>query len=532
MCNPKATQNKITALYCRLSYSDEHDGVSNSIANQKSILEAYAIENNYTNRVFYIDDGKTGTNFNREGFEKLITDIEDGLVERVVVKDVSRFGRNQSMAGYYIDIIFPLHDVEFVSVNEPDSDFIPLHHFVNELYAKETSKKLRAVIKLKGNSGQRLAVLPPYGYKKVVIEDGKSDWVIDTQSAEIVRLIFDLFVNQNCGQTIISDILSERKIPTPSEYSNRKRVTKIPYDWSHRMVSNILINQTYCGDTVNFKSEKKSYKDNKRIYHLPENYKIFYDTQEPIIGREIFALAQLKYNQRRRRKPCDILNPFENVLKCYDCGSRLYTERVLKSVRSRCIHYTLTHCNKRATRECSPHCIGIEYLSNLFVEKVNALVALRDNDSEKFKQILRENAESKASDNKFAINEKLSQLDTEKTENEAMLSELFYAKLRGEISQSVFATLSEVYNNKIQVVKNERVENLRQLSMYEKNEDEIKIFLKTVDNLSKICYNDVSETLVCSIIDKICVHEKAVKGSRIPPEVDFHFIGVGVIEFV
>jgi len=307
------SDDKITALYCRYSVTDEK---SNSINNQKALLQDFANEHGYTNCSFYVDDGVSGTNFTREAFENLINDIERGLVGRVVVKDASRFGRNQSMAGYYIDVIFPAYDVEFVSVLEPDKDFLPLHHFVNELYAKDISKKIRAVFRQKGNSGKRLAVQTSYGYKKGIDKDGKENWIIDEEAAETVRLIFDLYVNKNFGSVMIANRLCERKIKTPIEYKRKRADDEITCNWRNRSVVYILTNPVYCGDTVNFKTEVKSYKDKTIVRKDPKDFKIFPETHEAIISREDFEKAQKKYDKRLRISPIISENPFNGLCFC------------------------------------------------------------------------------------------------------------------------------------------------------------------------------------------------------------------------
>lgn len=259
---------KITALYCRLSSDDELKGDSNSIIHQKEILQDYAFNNGFDNCKFYVDDGYSGTNFNRPDFLKMIDDVEDNLIGSIIVKDLSRLGRNYLKVGYYTEVLFPKKEIRFISISDNlDSadgnsdfginDFIPFKNIMNEWYAKDASRKQRAVIKSKGNAGKRLTTKAIFGYKK----DENKQWIIDEEAAEIVRKIFQLCLD-GYGVQMIANYLFANKIKNPSAYSGQIRTGgtahKNPYLWSAQTVSGILSRQEYCGDTVNFKYQRKS----------------------------------------------------------------------------------------------------------------------------------------------------------------------------------------------------------------------------------------------------------------------------------
>lgn len=275
---------RFTALYCRLSSDDELKGDSNSIIHQKQILQDYALKHSLTPTEIYVDDGFTGTNFDRPDFKRLLSDVENDLVKTVIVKDLSRLGRNYLKVGYYTEVLFPEKGVRFISiadnldtsVNDELNDFIPFKNIMNEWYAKDLSRKQRAVVKSKGNSGIRLATRPLYGYKKA--ENG--DWLIDEPTAAVVQKIFDLYL-KGYGPVSIANYLFANKVKIPSTIGLPKlNPEQNPYRWSKDTVAKILTCQDYCGDMINF---KRSDVDSLVIFH---------DRQEPIISREIFAEAQ------------------------------------------------------------------------------------------------------------------------------------------------------------------------------------------------------------------------------------------------
>ena len=278
----------ITALYCRLSRDDELQGDSNSIINQKKILQKYALEHGYTNFRFYIDDGISGTTFNRPGFQEMIADVEAGIVKRVIIKDMSRFGRDYLQVGMYTEIMFPEHDVHFIAVNDGvdstqgDNEFTPFRNIINEWYAKDTSKKIRAVMKVKGNAGEHLTTNAPYGYMKD--PDDSKHWIPDREAADVVYEI-GLYVMDGFGPSQIARKLRERKILTPAAYYESKGIPcnvkrqGDPYGWDNTTIAGIMDRwREYLGHTVNFKTTKKSYKSKKKIKNPESEWVIFENT--------------------------------------------------------------------------------------------------------------------------------------------------------------------------------------------------------------------------------------------------------------
>ena len=335
----KKKQDKagITALYCRLSRDDGVEGDSNSVANQKKLLKRFAKENGLTNTRYYVDDGYTGTNFERPGFQKMIEDIDLGYISTVIVKDLSRLGRRYDMVGYYMDTYFPDRDVRFIAVNdnidsdEGESEIAPFKNVLNEFYARDISKKCRSSYRIRGSTGEPLAP-PPYGYIKS--PDNPKKWVIDPEAAQVVRDIFKMALEGKSNETIAS-ILQERKVLIPMAYWQEKGIRKggkvtqpNKYKWCKTTVTKILTQQEYCGDIINFKTYSKSYKNKKRYDNPKENWVIFKDVHEPIVDRDTFEQVQKKIIKRTKRRAPKSENGeksiFSDLLYCADCGHKLW----------------------------------------------------------------------------------------------------------------------------------------------------------------------------------------------------------------
>lgn len=321
------------ALYCRLSRDDNMDSESNSIQNQKKILQKAAKDKGYTDTIFFVDDGITGTTMKRPGFQKMIAAIEAGYISAVFVKDLSRLGRNYIEVGKLTEEFFPLHDVRLVAVSdgvdsdEGEDDFTPFKNIMNEYYAKDISKKRRIVNKMKGNAGIPLSP-PPYGYMKN--PDDPRFWVIDPEAAEVVLCIYRLALEGN-GPLQIATALGNMGVLNPSAYRTSKGISKggskstlEPTKWNHTTVKKILTLQEYCGDVINFKTYSKSYKMKRRIENPEENRAIFLNVHEPIIDRVTWEKVQsLQTTRRRRPTVTKESSAFCGYLKCPECGSNL-----------------------------------------------------------------------------------------------------------------------------------------------------------------------------------------------------------------
>ena len=325
--------DKITALYCRLSRDDDMAGESNSIINQKSILSKYATDNKFQNIKFFVDDGYSGTNFTRPAFMEMMELAESGKIGTIIVKDHSRLGRNRLIVGQLLEEDFVRLNIRYIAImdnidsNKGLNDFLPIQDWFNEMHAKNTSQKVRAVLKNKGESGISLVNNIPYGYKKD--ENDKTKWIIDEQSAEVVKEIFNLFI-QGHGTCEIARILKEREILTPAEYSASNGIKlsskpqEIKHQWNCVTVASILDRQEYIGDTVNFKYTTRSYKDKTRIVLPKEDRQIFKNTHEPIIDEHSWNIVKQLRGNRKKYAKSGKKSIFSGLLFCYDCGKKLY----------------------------------------------------------------------------------------------------------------------------------------------------------------------------------------------------------------
>lgn len=323
--------DKITALYCRLSQDDMLQGESNSITNQKAILKKYADDNGFTNTVYYVDDGVSGTTWERDGFKAMMSDIEAGKVGTVITKDLSRLGRDYLKTGEYIEIIFPDYDVRYIAINDNvdtlknENELMAFKNIFNDWYARDTSKKIRAVFKAKGQSGKPLS-LPIYGYK--ASEEDKHKWIIDDEPAAVVRKIYKLCIS-GYGPTQIARKLTEEGIPNPTAYAisqGRNPANKHSRldRWCTETVIAILEHPEYIGHTVNFRTHRKSYKNKRTIENPKEDWLIFENTHEPIVTQQEFDLVQELRSNKRRNQKQETVNPFSGICYCADCGEKLY----------------------------------------------------------------------------------------------------------------------------------------------------------------------------------------------------------------
>lgn len=322
--------DKITALYCRLSQDDALDGESNSITNQKNLLSRYAADHGFKNTMFFVDDGYSGTNFQRPGFQEMMKYVEDYSVSALIVKDLSRLGREYSYMGRLQDFIFPAYDVRFIAVNDDvdsargENDFAVFKNVFNDYYAKDTSKKIRAVVKMRGEAGEHLASNPPYGYIKD--PQDKKTWIVDEEAAKVVRHIFDLCIDGK-GPMQIAKALTRERVLTVTAYNAKQKGSSMPdnlYQWSSKSIVGILERPEYLGCTVNFKTYTKSLKFKKRMENPKKNQRVFEGTQPPIIERGQWERVQELRKNKRRPTKTGKTSMFSGLVRCADCGAKLY----------------------------------------------------------------------------------------------------------------------------------------------------------------------------------------------------------------
>lgn len=505
---------EITALYCRLSRDDDLVGDSNSIVHQKEILESYAKSHAFLNPVFYVDDGYSGTNFNRPAFQRMLGDIESGKVKTVIVKDMSRFGRNYIMVGYYTEILFEQKGIRFIAVNDmvdskqEGDEFTPFRNIINEWYAKDTSKKVKAVLRAKGMSGKHVSPVPPYGYKKD--ERDKTKWVIDEEAAWVVREIYRLYL-EGAGTKEIADILTARGIETPIIYFKRRGMpvrskSEVPDVWSMATVAGILKQEAYTGCTVNFKTRKKSYKT-KYQERLPrENWVIFENTQEAIIDRETFAIVHKMLESRRRPKkigsPC--VNVFNGLVYCADCSNRMYLHHNTKQTQRDA--FVCSRYRRAKFHDCTSHHITYDLLYAIVLNDLRRVCRSIREWRQEFIAFYYGEMEQKINKRSNAAKSELSRSERRCAEIDGIIKRLYEDSLCGKISDDRFAVLSKDYEAEQAKLKTRIAELNAGLKAIKDRDDGLNRFLLLVDRYTEI--PELTPEILNAFIDRIEVGAK------------------------
>lgn len=528
----KARMEKWTALYCRLSRDDDNEGDSNSIQHQKQILEKYAKDHSITNYKFYVDDGYSGTSFNRPGFQEMLADIEAGYVDCVIVKDMSRFGRNYLEVGMYTEIMFPDKDVRFIAINDgvdsarDDNDFTPFRNIINEWYAKDTSKKIRAVFRAKGLSGKRLSTQTPYGYLK-----GENGQLIeDTETAPVVRLIFRLAVEGN-GSGKIARILREKQIVTPGtlEFHRTGRTSRynpeFPYQWHESTVVNILEQKDYLGNTYNFKTTKKSYKSKKVIRNPEEKQVVFENTHVALIDQETWDLVQKARQSRRRPTKMGDMGMFSGMVYCADCGNKLHLCRTKSWDRSLDNYVCGTY--KRRRGECSAHYIRSTVLETLVLDNLQKVIAyVRDYENDFVQQV----TENKAAEQMQMLSVSKRQMEQQMrriAEIDNIIKRLYEDNLNGKLSDSRFSKMSADYEQEQRTLENSNAELKCMVDTCEEQSLNIKSFLKCVRKYTEPC--ELTPDMLHELVEKIIVYAPDKSSGHRTQQIDIYYNFVGKI---
>ncbi len=519
-------KDKITALYCRLSQDDMLQGESNSITNQKTILKKYAEDNGFRNTKFYVDDGVSGTTFERDGFKAMMRDIEDGKVGVVITKDLSRLGRDYLKTGELIEMTFPDYDVRYIAVNDgvdtfkSENEFMAFKNIFNDWYARDCSKKIRAVFKAKGQSGKHLCP-PIYGYKKS--DTDKNLWVIDDEPAEVVRKIFRLCID-GYGPTQIARILTEQGIPTPTAYAlsqgrDNGRHNAKTHRWGTQTICHILERLEYCGHTVNFRTHMKSYKVHKIIYNPQDEWLIFENTHEPVITQQEFDLVQEIRKNKRRLQKKDELNPFSGMVYCADCGAKMYLSRRVnerpEQEHMRCSTYA------KDTKECTVHYIRTCVLREIVLGELNKLLtAVMENEGE-FVQTAMSNSVQKQSIELAKAKKTLKQAEKRISELDKLFKRLYEDNVLGKISDERFEILSEEYEEEQKQLKSTVAEFTAFIDTAEQKSSDVTAFVKLVQKYENI--TELTPEIMHELIEKIVVHEPDKSSGKRIQQIDIYF---------
>ena len=523
----KSTENLITALYCRLSQEDMLQGESNSIRNQKLILQRYADDHGFRNCKFYIDDGYSGADFNRPDFIRMMEDVKAGRIGTVIVKDQSRLGREYLQTGILMEMTFPQYDVRFIAINDSfDSadgssfDFSGIKNYFNDFYARDTSKKIRAVQKAKGERGEHLGTCICYGYMKNPEYNGNQKehpyLIIDPETAPVVKRIFQLCAS-GMGVQKICDILTADKILSPGMYAFTRRGCRSgnpnyarPYHWCHSTVRDMLANQEYCGDTVNFKTYSKSNKLKKRLKNDPENVCIFPDTHEAIIDRKTFDLVQKHFAGRKRPNRMGQVDPYAGYVYCGDCGKRLYIHRGRYIER----HKTAFQCSgyQRRTTECTSHHIREIDLEYVVLKNLKSLTAFAREKPEEFYALARQKGEAEAKKLYESISKQKSKIDNRIVELDNIIRCLYEDRVTGRLTVERYDSLAGGYEKEQADLRQELEQLAKKLEEMDTQEVCIREFMENAKQYIEM--PRLTPEIMRTFIRRIEVFEKAERYSR------------------
>ena len=522
--------DNITALYARLSQEDALDGESNSIANQKKILLKYATDNHFSNPTFFIDDGVSGVTFDRPGWNEMIRLAEAGKVQTVIVKDMSRMGRDYLKVGYYTESFFAERDIRYIAINDGvdsdkgDNDFTPFRNLFNDFYARDTSKKIRAVMRAKGNSGEHLCTNPPYGYMKDPAD--KKKWIVDEEAAEIVKRIFDLCIAGKGPMQIAKLLTAEHILTVKAHYAQRagKPLPEKPYHWDPKSVAGILERPEYTGCTVNFKTYSKSHKLKKRLYNVPENQRIFPNTQPAIIDEQVFVRVQeLRENKRRPAKQAERQGLFSGLLYCADCGSKLHfaTGKNMTPQQDcyRCSRY------KSNTGDCTMHFIREETLKLFVLQRIFDVTALFFDDAMAFEEAAKKQHFQEAEKEAQKRKREIAQAEKRIAELDRIFKRIYEDDISGTISHERFLKLSTDYEAE-QRELTEQVKTWREVvEIFEQDRSDFDSFAAIVRKYVGI--RELTPTIVNEFVKKIIVHapDKSSGHRRQKIELVWNFIG-------
>lgn len=529
-------EEKITALYGRLSDDDGVDMESNSISNQRTILQYYAKKNGYLHPVFFYDDGVSGTTFERPGFKEMEAMIEAGKVSTIIVKDLSRFGRNYLEVGRYLEIVYPTLGVKFIAIQEnvdtlagTGTEMMPFHNIFNEWYASQTSKKIRAVWAMKAANGKRIGSTVPYGYVKD--KENREIWHIDESAAAVVRHIFALCLS-GMGPLQIAKQLEREQILTPTAYfisvgrDTRNSMPANPYLWSDSSVDNILANRQYTGCAVNFKSTSVSYKVHKTVYKPEEEWQIIPNMQEPIIDENTWLRVQELRKNKRRPTATGRKSLFSGLIFCPDCGAKLHF-CAAKSLRPnqefyRCANY------KDGRGSCKIHYIRNVVLEQIVQTAVSDLADFVRNYEAVFLYMLSRKTESEKKTELSAMRQRLTAAQNRISEIDRVISRLYEDNILGKISDERFSKMSAGYESEQKALEAEVAEIEQKLKDADKAGVDLRMLLKGLREFTEV--KELTPELVNTLIQRIEVHNSDRSSGKIRVKVDIYFTAAGMID--
>ncbi len=480
--------NKITALYCRLSQEDERAGESLSIENQRTILLQYAKEHHFPNPVFFVDDGVSGVTYDRPGFQAMLAEIEAGNVAVAITKDLSRLGRNSALTGLYTNFTFPQHGVRFIAINDnydtidPNSinnDFAGIKNWFNEFYARDTSRKIRAVQKAKGERGMPLTVNVPYGYVKD--PENPARWLVDAEAAQVVKCIFQMCMEGRGPQQIAKQLRAD-KVLTPTAYKNQRRSTPNPdpdnlYGWRSSCIIKILERREYTGCTVNFKTYTNSIWDKKQRNNPVEKQAVFPGTHERIIENDVFEKVQVIRQQRHRMTRTGRSSIFSGLVYCADCGSRMYYGSSNHGDFSQNFFDCSLH--KKDSEKCGGHFIRVKILECMVLKHIQLVTNYILRYEAHFRTVMEQQMKLESTEKIQTISKKLKRDEKRISELKRLFIKIYEDNASGRLSDERFDMMSQSYEMEQKQLETEVMTLRQEIEVQERQSGNIEKFIQT-----------------------------------------------------
>ena len=555
MRTKKAENEKITALYERLSRDDEMVGDSNSIVNQKKMLEDYAKQNGYTNIEHFTDDGYSGGSFDRTDWKRMVAGIEDGSIGTVIVKDMSRIGRDYLQVGFYTEVMFKEKEVHFIAIangvdnqKRESSEFAPFLNIMNEWYIRDSSRKVTTVLRARGMEGKHTTNNAIYGYRKS--EEDKNQWVIDEEAAEVVRRIYRMSL-EGKGPYEIARILSEEQIERPSYYLAKRGLgtcrsnnnTTTPYVWRGATVSDILSKPEYMGHTVNFRSYKESYKDKRAKKTPKEDWVIFKNTQEAIVSEEMWNKVQGLRKTARRTDTVGEANPFTGLLYCADCGAKMYNHRggagrarnwkgELNGKRRpdrdeyNCSTYNLSR--QSYDKQCSQHYIRTEVVRKLVLETIKAVSDYVITNEEEFINRIYSSSRDKQKESIKSLKRKIAQDTKRVNELNMLMKKLYEDNISGKLSDKRFEFMLSEFENEQDTLEISMENAKAEIEKYESDTVRADKFIELVKRYTD--FSELTTPMLNEFVEKILVHEADYSSGERVQEVEIYLNFIGKFE--
>ena len=555
MRTKKAENEKITALYERLSRDDEMVGDSNSIVNQKKMLEDYAKQNGYTNIEHFTDDGYSGGSFDRPDWKRMVAGIEDGSIGTVIVKDMSRIGRDYLQVGFYTEVMFKEKEVHFIAIangvdnqKRESSEFAPFLNIMNEWYIRDSSRKVTTVLRARGMEGKHTTNNAIYGYRKS--EEDKNQWVIDEEAAEVVRRIYRMSL-EGKGPYEIARILSEEQIERPSYYLAKRELgtcrsnnnTTTPYVWRGATVRDILSKPEYMGHTVNFRSYKESYKDKRAKKTPKEDWVIFKNTQEAIVSEEMWNKVQGLRKTARRTDTVGEANPFTGLLYCADCGAKMYNHRggagrarnwkgELNGKRRpdrdeyNCSTYNLSR--QSYDKQCSQHYIRTEVVRKLVLETIKAVSDYVITNEEEFINRIYSSSRDKQKESIKSLKRKIAQDTKRVNELNMLMKKLYEDNISGKLSDKRFEFMLSEFENEQDTLEISMENAKAEIEKYESDTVRADKFIELVKRYTD--FSELTTPMLNEFVEKILVHEADYSSGERVQEVEIYLNFIGKFE--